>query len=283
MHIFSAHVLNEAKFGMNRSAFHHPVIGTAPVTVSSVPGFDDLSSDQIDLELGTTLSWSDNLSIVRGRHTFKMGADIRRVLLNNTSVGVPITTIGFGSANDFVNNRIDSVGVDEVLDVGHMRRTFWMGYGQDEFKIRPNLTANLGLRYEYYSVMSEVKGRIAVVDFACGGFCPAGTPMYSPDRNNFAPRVGLAWTPGGANGKTVIRTGFGIYYSPGQNDDLSDHRESPAARSALSSKDVSNLSFPITPFLAQLKAQGASPKGIDVHRRDGYYENWNFMIQRQLP
>src|SRR5438105_6592764 len=131
--------------------------------------------------------------------------------------------------------------------------------------------------------MSEVKGRIAVVDFACGGFCPAGTPMYSPDRNNFAPRVGLAWTPGGANGKTVIRTGFGIYYTANQNDDLSDPHESTAARSALSSADVSNLSFPITPFLAKLKAQGASPKGIDVHRRDGYYENWNLMIQRQLP
>src|SRR5437588_1407786 len=107
--------------------------------------------------------------------------------------------------------------------------------------------------------------------------------MYSPDRNNFAPRVGLAWTPGGANGKTVIRTGFGMYYTANQNDDLSDIHESTATRSTLSSADVSNLSFPITPFLAQLKAQGASPKGIDVHRRNGYYEHWNFMIQRQLP
>src|SRR5437764_2989200 len=269
MHIFSAHVLNEAKFGMNRSAFHHPVIGTAPVTVSSVPGFDDLSSDQIDLELGTTLSWSDNLSIVRGRHTFKMGADIRRVLLNNTSVGVPITTIAFNSPNDFVNGRVDSVGVDEVLDVGHMRRTFWMGYGQDEFKMRPNLTANLGLRYEYYSVMSERDGHTAVVDFACGGFCPAGTPMYSPDRNNFAPRLSVAWLPGASCGKTTIRSGFGMYYSPNQNDDFSDPHESTAARSALSSADVASLSYPLTPFLGLLQAEGASPKGIDRHRVDG--------------
>jgi hypothetical protein len=55
MHIFSARVLNEAKFGVNRSAFHHPVIGTAPVGVSSVPGFTDLRPNQIDLEIGTTL------------------------------------------------------------------------------------------------------------------------------------------------------------------------------------------------------------------------------------
>ena len=283
MHIFSPRVLNEAKFGLNRSAFHHPVIGTAPINVQSVPGFDDLSANQIDLELGTTLSGSDNLSIVHGRHTFKMGVDIRRVLLNNTSVGVPITTIGFSSPDDFVNDRVDSVAVDEVLDIGHMRRTFWMGYGQDEFKVRQNLTANIGLRYEYYSVMSEANGHTAVVDFACGGFCPAGTPMYSPDRNNFAPRVSVAWLPGGSGGKMTIRTGFGIYYSPNQNDDFSDPHESTAARSALSSADVASLSYPLTPFLGLLQAEGASPKGIDRHRVDGYFENWDLLIQRQLP
>src|SRR5439155_3681984 len=106
--------------------------------------------------------------------------DIRRVLLDNTSVGVPITTIAFSSPADFVGNRIDSVSVNDVLGVGNMRRTFWMGYGQDEFKVRPNLTLDLGVRYEYYSVMSEANGHTAVVEFACGGFCPAGTPMYSP-------------------------------------------------------------------------------------------------------
>jgi hypothetical protein len=283
MHIFSAQVLNEAKFGVNRSAFHHPVIGTAPVGVQSVPGFTDLSPNQIDLEIGTTLSWSDNLTIIQGRHTFKMGADIRRVLLDNTSVGVPITTLAFSSPDDFVKDRIDSVSVNDVLGLGNLRRTFWMGYGQDQFKVLPNLTLNLGVRYEYYSVMNEANGHIAVVDFACGGFCPAGTPMYSPDRNNFAPRLSLAWVPGGADGKTTIRTGFGIYYSPNQNDDFSDPHESTAARFALSSADVSNLSYPLTPFLGLLQDQGASPKGIDRNRKDGYYENWDLLLQRQLP
>jgi len=58
MHVFSDHAVNEAKFGMNRSPFHHPVLGTAPVAVQSVPGFTDLSPDQLDLEVGTTFSWS---------------------------------------------------------------------------------------------------------------------------------------------------------------------------------------------------------------------------------
>jgi hypothetical protein len=81
----------------------------------------------------------------------------------------------------------------------------------------------------------------------------------------------------------TIRSGFGIYYSPNQNDDFSDPHESIASRSALSSADVATLSYPLTPFLGLLQAQGASPKGIDRHRVDGYYENWDLLIQRQLP
>ena len=281
-HVLSPTVINELKAGMNRSAFRHPVVGTAPVNVSSVPGFDDTSQNQLDLGVGTTFSYIDNLSIIRGRHTFKVGIDVQRIRLNNTSVGKAIATVSYTDPNAFINNVMDSVSVNAELSVGGMRRTFWMGYGQDEFKVRPNLTLNLGLRYEYYSVMTEVKGRMAVADVACGGFCPAGTPMYSPNRKNFAPRLGMAWTPGGVSGKTVIRSGFGMYYSANQNDDLSDPHESTASRFALSSADLANLSFPITPFLGLLQDQGASPKGIDRHRKDLYFENWDLMVQRQL-
>ena len=282
-HVFSPRVVNEVKTGMNRSAYHHPTIGTAPVTVQSVPGFTDLGANQLDLEVGTTFTYIDNLSIIRGRHTFKMGVDIERIRLNNSSVGTPYSIIAFASAADFIKNNVDSISAYAALPVGGMRRTYWMGYGQDEFKVRPNLTFNLGLRYEFYSVMSEVLGRIAVVDFACGGFCPAGTPMYAPNHKNLAPRVGVAWTPAGAGGKTVIRSGWGMYYGANQNDDFSDPHESTAARYALSSADVKNLSYPLTPFLGMLQAQGASPKGIDRHRKDLYFENWDFMVQRQLP
>ncbi len=283
MHIFSPSVINETRAGMNRSAYHHPTVGQVPANVT-VPGFDDLSANALDVEVGTTFSAIDNLTVIRGRHTFKMGVDIRRIRLNNTGNAIDFSSIAYNSLDDYVHNVIDSVGVDGALGIGGMRRTLWMGYGQDEFKVRPNLTLNIGLRYEYYTVVNEVKGRTAVVDvLGCGGFCPPGTPMYAPDRNNLAPRLGLAWSPEQFKGKTVIRTGFGIYYGANQNDDFSDPHETTAARYSLSSAVVTNLSFPITPFLGRLQAEGASPKGIDRYRRDLYYENWDFQIQQQLP
>ena len=283
-HIFSRNMINEAKVGMNRSAFHHPTVGIVPLTVS-VPGFDDLPSGSLDLEVGTTFNGLDNLTVIRGRHTWKMGMEIRRIHLNNSGNAVDTTSISYNSPNDFIANVVDSVSVNAELGIGQLRRTFWMGYGQDEIKVKPNLTVNLGLRYEYYSVMHEVTGHDAVVDIVgCGGFCPPGTPYYSPDRNNFAPRIGLAWSPALFKEKTtVIRTGFGVYYSPGQNDDFSDPHESTAGRFALSSADVANLSYPITPFLAKLQAEGLSPKGIDRNRRDLYYDSWDFLIQQQFP
>ena len=282
-HIFSPSTINEWKFGFNRANFHAFTNGTSPLDVS-IGGseFDGLSGTSLDTEVGNTFSYIDNLTLIRGRHTFKAGIDIRRVQLNNSGNTLTTSSISYASSDDFIHNKATSatllVGEGEVGN----RRTFYQGYFQDEFKARQNLTFNLGLRYEYYSVTHEILDRSAVVDIAnCGGFCPKSTPYYSPDRNNFAPRVGVTWAPDRLHGKTVIRSGFGIYYGGNQNDDFSDPAESAVPRFSLSSSDFPALSYPLTAFLDP-KNQLFSPKAIDRNRRDLYYENWDFVIQQQL-
>ena len=153
------------------------------------------------------------------------------------------------------------------------RRTFAMGYFQDDFKVSPELTLNLGLRYEYYSVAHEILNRSAVVDIVgCGGFCPKGTPYYNPNPKDFGPRLGLAWAPRALGGKTTIRTGFGIYYGGNQNDDFSDPAESAVPRYSWTISDIPTLSYPLIPFLNPANAL-FSPKAIDRHRKDLSYNN----------
>ncbi len=281
-HTFSPTAYNEAKFGLNRANYHNWTYGTSPVAVSPGP-FDSVSDTSLDTEVGTTFSGIDDLTLVRGRNTFKFGVDIRRIRLNNSGNTLTTSTLSYDTAQDFIDNTAASATYLQGEGVVGNRRTFYAGYAQDELKATPNLTLNLGLRYEYYSVAHEILNRSAVVDIAgCGGFCPKGTPYYSPNTKDFGPRLGLAWAPSMLKEKTVIRTGFGIYYGGNQNDDFSDPAESAVPRYALAQSDFPALGFPLTAFLDPAN-QLFSPKAIDRHRKDLYYESWDFMIQQQLP
>jgi len=281
-HILSAATVNEVKFGLNRANYHNWGYGTAPVAVS-VPGFDGVSDTSLDTEVGTSFSYIDNLSMTRGRHNLKFGIDIRRIRLNNSGNTLTTSSITYATNQDFIDNQADSATYLQGEGVVGNRRTFAMGYAQDEVRVTPELTLNLGLRYEYYSVMHEIKNRSAVVDInGCGGFCPKGTPYYDPNTKDFGPRVGLAWAPKALQGRTTFRSGYGIYYGGNQNDDFSDPAESAVPRYSLTSSDFPALAYPLVAFLNPAN-QLYSPKAIDRHRKDLYYESWDFMVQQALP
>jgi Carboxypeptidase regulatory-like domain/TonB dependent receptor-like, beta-barrel len=280
--VISPNTVNEAKFGVNRANYHAFGYGTSPVAVS--PGnFDGVSDTSLDTEVGTTFSAIDNLTLIRGRHTLKFGIDIRRIRLNNSGNTLTTSSIAYDTNDDFIDNRASSATYLQGEGVVGSRRSFFGGYAQDELRLSPNLTLNVGLRYEFYSVVHEILNRSAVVDIVgCGGFCPKGTPYYDPNYKNFGPRLGLAWAPSALHGKTTVRTGFGMYYGANQNDDFSDPAESAVPRYSLSSSDFPSLAFPLVAFLDP-KNQLFSPKSIDRHRKDLYYENWDFLVQQQLP
>jgi outer membrane receptor protein involved in Fe transport len=282
-HIFSPTIVNEAKFGVNRANYHNWGYGIAPVSVSvSSASFSGLTNTSLDTEVGTTFSYIDNLSVVRGRHTLKFGANVMRVRLNNSGNTLTTASISYASTDDFINNRASSATYLQGEGVVGNRRTFYQSYAQDEFKVTPNLTLNLGLRYEFYSVVHEILDRSAVVDIArCGGFCPKGTPYYDPNYKDFGPRFGAAWAPAMFGGKLSIRGGYGIYYGGNQNDDFSDPAESAVGRYSLSNTDFPALAYPLVAFLDP-RNQLYSPKAIARNRKDLYYENWDFVVQRQF-
>jgi hypothetical protein len=117
----------------------------------------------------------------------------------------------------------------------------------------------------------------------CAGFCAPGTQWFFPDRNNFAPRVSLAWSPTQFKNRTVIRAGYGRYFGPGQNDDVTAAVDSLPQNFNLTAADAPALSWPVDPFLNQLRAQAQSPRSVQRDRKEPETQMWTVNIQQQLP
>ena len=277
--IFSSNVVNELKFGYNASLRNELRTGPSDAQIS-VPGFVALTGPREIIENGRTFSVIDDLAVVKGRHNLKFGGEIRRIFVD---VGEGNTTsLSYQSRPNFQINRLESFGVVD-FPVVQGQRWWYFGYVQDDFKMRPNLTLNAGVRYEYYSVVKEKDGRDKVWRVSCGGFCPPGTPWYDADTNNVAPRLGFSWSPARFNDKTVIRGGYGIFFGPGQNDDVFAPIDNAGSRIALERATVPTLSYPIEPFLGLAATTGNAPRAVDEHRVDQYAEHYSLTIQQALP
>ncbi|MFY9530006.1 MAG: TonB-dependent receptor, partial [Candidatus Acidiferrales bacterium] len=282
-HVFSANVVNESKFGINRSPFHNPQIGAFPQNLEvDTNNFEILNNSATDHEVGTTFSFLDNLAITHGRHTFKMGAEIRRVRLNQGITTDSILT--FIDNPSLINDNLSKAELRGSWWGRGLRHTFVLPYFQDEWKLRPNLTWNLGVRWEYYSPLTEAHGRMTIFDLdRCKGICPAGSPAYFPNYRNFDPRIGIAWAPKALHERTVVRTGFGIYHGAGQNDDLNASLESNTSRTLLTSTDFANLAYPIDPAILAQARSFQFPRALQRDRRDLYVEEWGLSVQTALP
>jgi Carboxypeptidase regulatory-like domain/TonB dependent receptor len=278
-HIFGPTVVNELKFGYNASLRNSVREGPSAEQVT-VPGFVELTGPQNIIEDGRSYSILNDTAVLRGRHNFKFGGEIRRIFVDVGEGNT--TTVAYSSTANFRNNALDNFSIVD-FPVVQGQRWWYLGYFQDDIKWRPNLTINAGVRYEYYSVVVEKDGRDKVWRLACAGFCPPGTPWYDPDFDNFGPRLGVAWAPARFNDNTVIRAGFGIFYGPGQNDDVFAPIDNAGNRIALDRATVPILSYPIDPFLGLAATIGNSPRAVDEHRVDQYANHYSVSVQQGLP
>jgi hypothetical protein len=279
--LWSPQVLSETKLGFNRSLLLRTTNGTFAEGVS-IPGFVSLQVNRREVEAGTSFSLVQTVAWTKGNHNFKFGGEIRPVYLVFSDTGQASTA--FANRPDFVINRANSITISGNNPSRKVQRPYYFAFAQDEWKIRPNLTLNIGARYEYYSVASTTDGAGRVFDLIrCAGFCAPGTPWYFPDRDNIAPRVGIAWAPDALGGKTVFRMGYGLFYGPGQLDDVNAALDSIPETLALSQREQPNLSFPAIRFINDARSQGISPRSLQRDREDGYSQQWSFTIQQQLP
>src|SRR5262249_15974499 len=151
----------------------------------------------------------------------------------------------------------------------------YFGYAQDEWKIKPNFTANLGLRYEFYNVFTERFGRAIPFDIqTCGGYCPPGSDFAFPDTNNLAPRVSLGWSPKRLHDRTVIRVGGGIYYGDAQLGDAYSPINNDTQRFTFSAATTPGLSFPIDSYLNPNVALATAPRSMPRNKRNQVSQQW---------
>ena len=282
LHIFSPQLVNEAKFGFNRSTtntYNSSQTGAVyQVAVSGGPGpgFGTQNYNYNSIYVGNTFSGIDNLTWFHGRQTIKAGMEVRRIQLNQ-NYGEH-GTVTFSSLNKLAANQVAKASLTGALPVNDLRKYDIFGYVQDEFKVRPSFTLNLGARYTVFQLFNEAHGKANPFDFAtCGpqGFCGIGASFGQQNYGDFDPRVGLAWSAA-KDETTVVRAGFGMYHEDGQLDD-----QNLPAKNEVPSYSVKNVTYPVA---SSFTGTGTiSPNAEQRDRKDSYTEQWDLSIQQELP
>ncbi len=230
---------------------------------------------------------------VAGRHALKFGGAYNGKAPGRFDEEVPI--VRYGNVADFLANRPNRVQITFGTPDYHARIWDVGVFLQDDFRVRPNLMLNLGLRYEYFSVLKERDGLFFNPDGPLGAvskpprFRPSDAP-YEADRNNFLPRVGLVWGLD-RSGKTVVRTGFGVTLAqPDLRNFASQMLISPEIpfRFRFTGSDITNLGlkYPVSnQQMLDIMRTRDVPRGYGVYEprnRNPYAMHWIFDIQRQL-
>jgi len=224
-----------------------------------------------------SLSVSDAVTWTRGAHTWKFGGEYRRIESDFQFLGSQELT--YNSINDFIDNRPNQFAVTVDSPVFRPQQFYAIGFVQDSWRATGRLTLELGLRYDYYSVVREAEGRARPFFVEENEFATDPDNFYNPDRNNFSPRLSAAYQ---LDEKTVIRSGFGIFYGPGQLEDRIQPIENAIERRRVQASDVAAnaLAYPVSP---EVLRNLLSIRGYTHHYPVEYNMQYGVSVQRELP
>ena len=250
-----------------------------------------------------SLSFVDNLNWTRGSHNYKFGAEVRAIRLYTDRLGG--TTYTYSNIAGFLANTPQSVqflgdvSAPSPFNNGatgqrFAKQEYYIAYAQDEWKIRPNLTLNYGLRYEYYTPLREDRNLQVLFDIETGQLRSPSEAAFKASKTNFGPRVALTWSPNPnsngffGGGHTVLRTGFGIYYGPGQTEDQIQPIESDRISSTFTSGALN--AFPLDTaaaiafFNANPNTRSYQPRAYssDYEIPEKVYQ-YSVSLQQELP
>jgi hypothetical protein len=279
--------------------------GVPSLAFSSVTGLTDLAPSR---RSDRTLTVSDTMVKMWGRHSVRFGGDFRDAHLDSRTNQAPrgafvftglytgggIRVGGFDVA-DFLLGLSQQASMQYGTGAERFRTRSWSAFIQDDWRVRNSLTINAGVRYEYQAPYWEADNRLvnldANADFTAVAAVRAGesgpytgafpTTAVHPDRNNFSPRMGVAWRP---HQKTMVRGGYGINYA---SVPYLSFAQRLAAQPPFAVTDTrtgaEGTPLPITDvFATPPVATTTNNFGVDKDYRLGYVQIWNADVQREL-
>lgn len=314
-YVFTPNLVNEARVALSRVAgsvtqeasrrnpdLGLPVISPnardAGLSFTTVTGLSPLGDEGNNPQNSVTNVYQilDTATYIRGNHLIKFGGDLRfsqqNAFRDVESRGrlqfSPFAQISGNALADLLLGYPLLTSVARVDNPQHLRTQSYNFFLNDSFRVSPRLTLTAGLRYEYNSPPVDAQDRANVFDLATRTLVRVGTNGVprggvDADKNNFAPRVGLAWTIG-KDEKTVLRAGYGIYYdqsplAPGEalyfNSPYFDNNiffSLPGLPLTLDNPFPSFFPFPLPD----------SALAIQRDLRTAYMQHWNVNVQRQM-
>ena len=294
-HIFGPALVNELRFGFNRfssatepNARLNPAdfginngitqpIGLPQISVAGGLNFGGPSTNPSGRG-DTTFVVADTVNYLRSRHSIKFGGEFRQFLNNNFRQGTG--SFSFPTVASFLAGNANAFSVT----LGNQSSSIAEGalgfFFQDTLALRPNLTFELGLRYDWNMTPSERYDRFIVFDPATASLVRAGRDIdlvYHQNNRNFQPRVGIAWDPFG-DGKTSVRAAYAI---------LTDQ---PMTSVVLGTATNPPLAIPLT-FSGAIRLDnainlagvaGLAPQSINRGFDNPYLQSWNVNVQREV-
>jgi len=265
--VWTPRIFNETKFGYNGIKMRvQGIAGPSPnadlsrarIAVAGLTNVGSLISLSSSFNgvgapyTGQSFSYIDNLSVLKGNHNLKFGVELRPLSLYNNQLGG--TTYTFNSLSAFQANQPSQIQFyGDLSDLSpftglsgnaQVKQVYYIGYAQDEWKVRPNLTLSYGLRYEFYSPLHEVRDKNVVFNMATGTISPKYPgDWFDSSKFNFGPRLALTWAPDSLHGDTILRLGGGVFYGPGQTED----QIQPEANDRVTRTFTSGKAYPIVP------------------------------------
>ena len=317
-HIFSPTVINEIRLGYNYFREEQPNQNSGFDATEALLGIKGTSRDPFDFGYPSfqvtgfttigdrtaspqdrrvhTYQVYDSVTWIKGNHSVKMGGEVRRLHNNfnhhSTRRGSFLFSGRYTGAS--IGDVLLGIPARTSLNDGDSQRYFrqWSigGFVQDDWKFTPRLTMNLGLRYELNTPPMEQNNKVSnfnsktgVIELAGQNGVPRG--IYNADRNNFGPRVGLAYNLT-RDGKTIVRAGYGVYY-----DQAADWT-SVLTGSASGYPFVSSLTFNASTTTPDISMRNPFPTNSATatlslfseaeNRRVGYVQQYSFGFQREV-